>query len=353
VNVPIEADELLRLAVPLLSAAGFGAPVGLESLPGGGNNRVYRLTGVGGVALLKSYFRHPEDLRDRLGAEYRFSEYAWGLGVRSLPRPLACDREHAVGLYEYIPGIKLAAGEVEAAHVREAGLFLAALNQNRLSAAASALPMASEACFSIESHLECVDRRTARLQQIDADSPGGRRAAALVKRLLPQWHRIREKVVSTARAAGSSTAAVLPQAERCLSPSDFGFHNAIAVAEKISGDRRLRFIDFEYAGWDDPAKTVCDFFCQPAVPVPRGYLEAFVEQVADCVPDAAGFCRRVGILLPVYEVKWCCIMLNEFLPVGSRRRFFARSEEDSLQRQGMQLDKVEAAVSRLEKPSQA
>ena len=25
------------------------------------------------------------------------------------------------------------------------------------------------------------------------------------------------------------------------------------------------FIDFEYAGWDDPSKLICDFFCQPAV----------------------------------------------------------------------------------------
>jgi len=351
VNVPIEADELLRLAAPLLSAAGLGAPVGLEGLPGGGNNRVYRLTGVAGVALLKSYFRHPEDLRDRLGAEYHFSEYAWGLGVRSLPKPLACDREHAIGLYEYIPGVKLGAGAVAAAHVREAGVFLAALNRNRRSAAASALPLASEACFSIDSHLACVDRRIDRLQQIDKDTLAGRRAAALVSRLLSLWHRIREEVVSTACVANSSTAAVLPQAERCLSPSDFGFHNAIEFAEAISGDRRLRFIDFEYAGWDDPAKTVCDFFCQPAVPVPREYLGSFVDQVADWVPDAAGFRHRVGVLLPVYEVKWCCIMLNEFLPVGNRRRSFARSEEDSVQRQGMQLDKVKAAVSRREKSS--
>jgi len=353
VNVPIEADELLRLAVPLLSAAGFGAPVGLEGLPGGGNNRVYRLRGVGGVALLKAYFRHPEDLRDRLGAEYHFSEYAWGSGVRSLPRPLACDHEHGLGLYEYIPGVKLGVGVVEAVHVREASLFLAALNRNCGSAAASALPLASEACFSVDSHLACVDRRISRLQQINKDTPAGRRAAALVSHLVSLWHRIREAVVSKARLANSSTAAVLLQAERCLSPSDFGFHNAIAVAEENSGDRRLRFIDFEYAGWDDPAKTVCDFFCQPAVPVPRRYLEAFVDQVADWVPDAAGFRHRVGILLPVYAVKWCCIMLNEFSPVGNRRRSFARSEEDSVQRQGMQLDKVEAAVSRLEKSSQA
>ena len=54
----------------------------------------------------------------------------------------------------------------------------------------------------------------------------------------------------------------LDQQDRCLSPSDFGFHNALAQGETV------RFIDFEYAGWDDPAKTVCDFFHHPGVPVP-------------------------------------------------------------------------------------
>ena len=42
--------------------------------------------------------------------------------------------------------------------------------------------------------------------------------------------------------------------DKCLSPSDFGFHNVIVEKDKI-----LRFIDFEYAGWDDPAKMVSDF----------------------------------------------------------------------------------------------
>src|SRR5690606_1492036 len=41
---------------------------------------------------------------------------------------------------------------------------------------------------------------------------------------------------------------------RLLSPSDFGFHNMLR-----RDDGSLAFIDFEYFGWDDPAKLAADF----------------------------------------------------------------------------------------------
>ena len=110
----------------------------------------------------------------------------------------------------------------------------------------------------------------------------------------------------------------------------------------------MKFIDFEYAGWDDPAKMVCDFFCQPAVPVPRSHLERFLAAVT-AVTGGAGdtLHARVTLLLPAYEIKWCCIMLNEFLPVGEDRRAFARGYDDTETRRALQLDKVDRSLTRL------
>jgi hypothetical protein len=184
-----------------------------------------------------------------------------------------------------------------------------------------------------------VDRRVARLGDIDTASPLGREAAELVaRRVAPAWDRVGDSVLA---AAGTAADEPLAPADRCLSPSDFGFHNAIRAA-----DGRLRFLDFEYAGWDDPAKMACDFFCQPAVPVPRPHLGPFVESLADLWDDAAGFRRRVDVLLPVYELKWCCIMLNEFLPAADSRRTFAGAVADRESRRTAQLAKVEALLDR-------
>ena len=124
----------------------------------------------------------------------------------------------------------------------------------------------------------------------------------------------------------------LPPRQRVVSPSDFGFHNCLVT------DAGLRFIDFEYAGWDDPAKMACDFFYQPEVPVPQPFLPGFIERVE----------AVVRLLLPVYGVKWCCIMLNEFLPMGDTRRAFARADISLESRRADQLRKVEAALARLE-----
>ena len=106
--------------------------------------------------------------------------------------------------------------------------------------------------------------------------------------------------------------------QSCLSPSDFGFHNAL-----IDGARKLTFLDFEYAGRDDPAKLVSDFFCQPEVPVPLSLHGHFIDRMAEGLGlDAAGV-ARCRLLLDAYQIKWTCIILNDFLPLGAARRAFA------------------------------
>ena len=310
-----------------------------KRLPGGGNNRVYRVDTPTGPVLLKEYFRHLADPRDRLGAEQAFLQYAWAHGVRALPQPVACDRGAGIGICEFISGTKLAPGEVTAAHVDEAAAFFAAVNRHRHEPDAARLPIASEACFSLADHLGCVDRRLARLDAIEPESDLHRKAAAVVAaRLVPAWKLVRAAVAASSLPLDAPLAAL----ERVISPSDFGFHNCIVTPTG------LKFIDFEYAGWDDPAKMVCDFFCQPAVPVPRSHLERFLAAVT-AVTGGAGdtLHARVTLLLPAYEIKWCCIMLNEFLPVGEDRRAFARGYDDTETRRALQLDKVDRSLTRL------
>lgn len=339
-----DADEISSIAAcaeRVLEQAGVPRPRRLEPITGGGNNRVYRVETAAGPALLKVYFRHAADPRDRLNAEFGFSSFAWDLGARALPRPLASDHDAGMAVYEFVAGTKLAAREVTGGHVAEAAAFFRDLDRHRLAASAAALPTASEACFSIADHLACIDARVGRLLSMDPDTPLGRRAHELITgRLVPAWQAIREAV----HAAAPDATSPLPPADRCVSPSDFGFHNAIVAV----ADGRLRFVDFEYAGHDDPAKLVCDFFCQPAVPVPREHLSSFLQQA---FPDAArrdAVSRRAALLQPAYEIKWCCIMLNEFLPAADSRRTFAGAVADLESRRAVQLTKVAAALDRLE-----
>ncbi|HEV2726982.1 MAG TPA: phosphotransferase, partial [Solirubrobacterales bacterium] len=283
----------------------------------------------------------PQDPRDRLRAEFAFSRLAWDHGVRRLPQPLAADRARRLGLYEFVEGRKLAPGEVGADAVSQALAFVEEVNRDK--AAADSGIVASEACFTLGGHLATVTRRLGRLDGIDADSPAHIQACRFVEaELRPCWRAVERQVLEAAGRLGLDPDEPLAEADRCLSPSDFGFHNAIVPDQGV-----IRFIDFEYAGWDDPAKLVCDFFNQIAVPVPRGHYPAFADAVAAGLSRPDLHRRRFDLLMPVYTVKWATIALNDFLPVGASRRRFALGEADASARLQAQLDKARRCLTSL------
>ncbi|MBI4371688.1 MAG: hypothetical protein HY552_05255 [Elusimicrobia bacterium] len=306
--------DLEATARRLAEASGLTGPFRCDAVAGAANNRVFRLRGEGWDALLKAYYRRPDDPRDRLGAEAAFSRFAWERGLRALPRPLAVDPAAGAALYAWVEGRRLEPGEADAGRVREALEFFQALNRHRAAAREAGLPDASEACFTLAAHAAAVRRR------VEALAAAAEPEAADFARtaLAPALARAEKRL----RAASARGDAPLPAARRVLSPSDFGFHNAL-----LGADGRLRFLDFEYAGWDDPAKTVCDFFLQPAVPAPAGSRAEFARGVGEAVGDPDGVAARAAALAPLYRVKWACIALNDFLPAGRARRRFALGEE--------------------------
>jgi hypothetical protein len=319
-----------EIAARLLRAAGLPGEVeALTRLSGGRNNRVFRLDRAGHAPLvLKLYHHDSRDTRDRLGAEWAFLRYAWeACGLRDVPQPLASDPAEHAALYGFVAGEKVPAATP--AHVEAAARFVAALNAPAAREAAARLNPGSEACFSSAAHVATIARRVARLgAHLDRGAPHARAASGLVRdRLAPLWEEI---------------ARDLPKDEApqpwCVSPSDFGFHNA------LEHDGRLTFLDFEYAGRDDPAKLVCDFFCQPELPAPRALYPAFRDAVLAALGLATPENRaRCDALLPAYRIKWACIMLNDFLATDAARRDFAEGQ-DRAARCAAQLAKAAAAL---------
>jgi hypothetical protein len=309
---------VIEVASALVERAGLaaGGAIGVRVLSGGANNRVFEVEGASRPVVLKAYFQGGP--RDRLESEWAFCSYAWERGITTLPEPIARDRDAGAALYSLLPGRRLAAGAVEERHVRQARAFVEALQAGR---DAAALPDGAEACSSTTEHLELVGARVERLARIE--DPDARRLVD--GHVRPAWERVAARVRPDDEPV-----------ERCVSPSDFGFHNAL-----VDAGGTVRFLDFEYAGWDDPAKLLCDFFCQPEVPVG---LEHWPSMAAAAPAEAA---ERARLLLDVYRIKWCCIMLNEFLPSGARRRGYALGSLEPRRREPEQLAKVRAALDEL------
>ena len=309
----------------------FGQPPdSLEALAGGRNNQVFRLTLDQTPYLLKRYFRHPLDSRDRLATEFGFLDFAWNCGVTAVPRPLGQDKEAGIGLYEFISGAKIDTKSVSRDLVDQALDFIAAINRHGHRPEARRLPRASEACLDLDDHLHSAENRLKRLQNIEVSDHIDQEARSFVDyHLIPAWTRIR---------AGIETGPVPPpQPETLISPSDFGFHNALREE-----DGRVRFLDFEYAGWDDPVKLAADFVLQPEMDLSADLQVSFVQCLFSLFKQPELIFRRFLALAPVHHLKWCGILLNDFLPVSGLRRDFALNRGERGQRRASQLEKAKS-----------
>lgn len=340
-NTPSKADVHERVR-PLLARLGLPPAHHSTPLHGGANNRVYRIFAGDADLVLKQYYFNDGGTRRRVVQDFALSKLLWDAGIEDVPQPLVQDEAGGLNLFTYVEGARLEPGAIGAHEVELALQFFRALQRCAGTAEAKQLAAAKEACFTTIAHLDTVDRRAARLLEIEIEDDLDAEVVRFVSdELTPTWLEVQHH--SGNRLAGLSRSEnPLTEAEYCLSPSDFGFHNALRRA-----DGGLTFFDFEYAGWDDPAKLVCDFFCQIQVPVPMEFFLPFARSVAATLHLAEHHVERMFALLPVHRLKWACLVLNEFLEEPMLRRFFAQPGVDAGERKRQQLAKAVAILAQV------
>jgi thiamine kinase-like enzyme len=299
----------------------------LEWIGGGGNSRIYKLPGPHAG---KVYFGQRRHDRSRLEVEFNALQFLWNHGVRCVPKPVAANAQTGHAVYEFIDGTRLSASDVTETDVDTAVEFLATLKRLGSEPDAAALPPAAEACFSTQAIVENLRTRLARVATVPA------LGEFLDGWFRPALERVTERLPSEKE---------LPLEQRTLSPSDFGFHNALRRP-----DGQLIFLDFEYFGWDDPAKMVSDFLLHPALELPEPLKRRFAAGVYRRFDANKSLAKRVETLYPLFGLKWCLIMLNEFVPEDLRRRGFASGGSlDRVAAQSRQLDKARRMLARIER----
>jgi len=286
-------------------------------LPGGVNSFVFQLfTENGTEYLAKKYIIRKGDTRDRITTEYSGLVFLWNNGIRSIPEPIFMDREYQIGLYGFIKGRKLRAEEITLADIDQTVMFLKSIYSLVNTEYADKQPVASEACFSIMDYLYCIERRLQKLKSLPCS---GELLQQLHKFLdcefMPIFIDTRTMVVDECDRRKMDISTELPPTWRILSPSDFGFHNTIKC-----DDGSLFFIDFEYYGWDDPAKLISDFYLQPEIPLPDKYRKYFFEKTNSFMCNDAFFIERLPLAYILSALKWCLIMLNVFAWSASEKR---------------------------------
>ncbi len=323
------------VAAAVRAALGRG-PDSVAPIRGGKNNVVAKAVVDGQPLLAKVYFAHADDPRDRLGTEFAALGFLWDRGVRCIPRPIAVERRHGIGVYEFVDGEPLEPGSVSAGDGLQLAGLLARMWELRDDPEARTLPNASEACFSLRGYFDLLDGRLARLRSAPPSEGTGVDVHAFVEdELAPAIGVVRAFVEDRASGLGVDAEEEIAAERRTISPGDIGFQNALRRP-----DGSLVFVDFEYAGWDDPAHVLDSACLPPGVPLPReAHLVVLTELLARLGADAA-LAARVRLVYPILALKWALIVLNEFVPSDARRRAFAGASE----RPAAQIEKSRALL---------
>jgi len=325
--LPVSDDDRILGVASVLA----GRPViSVEQRMGGGNNRLFRVMTDQRPYALKEYPRRIGDARDRLGTEFRALQFLEKCAVGNVPKPIAADRAKGFALYEWIDGTQVA--DPTETDVDATLAFIMRVHECRHARGAAALPLASEACLSPMDIVEQIGRRFERLKGISQPEP--RLAEFLFADYVPTAEAVETWSRREYSGLGWTFDRPISPAERSLSPSDFGFHNAIRRA-----DGRLTFVDFEYFGWDDPAKLVADFLLHPGMRLTANCYERFRAGAIRIYEEKGAFATRLALVYPLFALRWCMILLNEFLP----ERWEAR------RRAGIHIDRNAATAGQLEK----
>ncbi|MGJ3259903.1 MAG: aminoglycoside phosphotransferase family protein [Rhodospirillales bacterium] len=305
---------------------------------GGGNNRVYRAETRDGAYAIKFYPRQNTDPRDRLSHEFAALTLMNAHGIGGVPRAYASDAELGCAAYEWIDGnVPGTMTDTDIDAMSALAMSLAAIGAD----AAESIGTASAGCFSGADVTAQFSARLARLRDV-ADDPALN--AFLDERLAPGFNRMSVRAREIYAGSGVAFDAPLDSVRRTLSPSDFGFHNAL---RRPDGD--LVFLDFEYFGWDDPVKMIADACWHPGSALTESAVTRFETAMLAffAARDGEALRIRYEALSPLFGMIWCLIVLNEFLPERWARRVLAGGAGDIETARRRQLDMARTLFTRV------
>ena len=276
----------------------------LVQLRGGINNHVFRCGTLGRYLVIKTYKARREAQRDRMQAEMEFLNYAAEVAPGFTPNLIEADPKNRCLILEYITGKAYHEGEnPHHEDVQAAVSFFQYLNTDRGLARKMIKLDADEGFLHLREHMANVHERIAAMRTDHLPLYFKAQTTDFLEQLTEQADRINIQLEK--QLANNVVEDALNPDHLCISPSDFGFHNVIRTSEGA------RFIDFEFAGWDDPAKAATDFLLQPKVPVPKTTRLSFSGWLQE---QSNEIILRQNSLQPILQLKWACIILGFFNP---------------------------------------
>ncbi|WP_419781014.1 phosphotransferase [Maridesulfovibrio sp.] len=314
-------------------------PVKTTPIRAGRNSRVFRVDCQSGKTLLAKFYLQPTaDGRSRLAQEWSALKFMTENGIKNIPRPIAFDQSLQGAIYSFVHGERVTQSCEHG--IREILSFLSKLKEISTQANAVKISPAAEACFSPAQLVGNIEERLKKLQALPAEDELYRQLHSFLDNNFAI--RFAQLTDHTKQMfPGGLWTEPLAQQHRTLSPSDFGFHNA------IKNESGFTFVDFEYFGWDDPVKSTADFLLHPAMDLSERQPNVFFSGMEKLFKADRDFTARFKVYVPLLCLKWCMIILNEFITGHMERREFAVGKTSG--REKIRARQLEKALNFLNK----
>ncbi len=309
----------------------------IQLLPSSGNNRIFKVKlKDGSNYVIKQYLHLNEDLRPRMQAEFGHLNALWKLGFQNIPQPIL--KEGSWAVYSLIEGTSVKS--IELAEIDEILSFLLRLSDISSELREFSILPGSDSRACLGDYIDQIERRYNRLVQEASTSDLEKEINVFFEqKLLPHKEFIFSKFYDSIESLGWDLRRPFEETQQIFSPSDLGFHNILASA---TDKGRLIFLDFEYSGWDDPAKLLADFFHHVGQQVSWEHKWYLLGKFAEHRKQDPDFLRRWETVIDMIGLEWVLIVLNIIDPQEMRRKRFANPS----------LDPVDLIKTRLSKASQ-
>lgn len=311
-------------------------------LPSSGNNRIYKVKMNNGENYsVKQYLCLKEDLRPRLQAEFNHLKALRKLGFQNIPQPVLRERNWAV--YSFIQGASVNA--IGTAEIDKILSFITRLSDVSSELRGFSILPGSDSRSCLGDYIDQIEKRSNRLI-LRAKTFGLEKEINnfFEQKLWPHKEFIFSKFYDSIEHLGWDLRSPFREEQQMFSPSDFGFHN---ILKGDNGQEDLYFIDFEYSGWDDPAKLMADFFHHVGQDVAWEHKWRLLEKFAAHRTQDPGFLRRWEAVIDLIGLEWVLIVLNIIDPNEMERKQFANPKIDPADLVRTRLAKAEQMINKM------
>lgn len=284
----------------------------------GRNSKVFKFVNNNTDYIVKFYEIHSG--QNRLNREEILYEYLSSINNKKTAKIIKSNIAKNFSLFSFLHGKKI--DLILDNHIVQCANFLIEIN-NCEKLNKDSFPIAIDGIKKRTDHLKLCEDRLNIMSSIDPKESIEKEFNNFFKnKILVQWEIISDYFYKNYMQSEFNN--LISVDELIISPSDFGFHNILLYKEE------LKFFDFEYAGLDDPIKLVCDFISHPDQNVSVKQINIFKRKIFQFLKNEDHYNHLVKIFLPFHQLKWCCIILNEFRSDKMEVRRHAGYEDNNL-----------------------